>query len=297
VGTFIRRFQRWLAPGLVAGLAGIATLVLGVDSGPGSASSPAPPAAPASLLGALDLPRQPLQPQSIVAAAQPESPQSLFEFIWPADGHVSQGMTPKHPSGVDVGVPIGSEVRAVRAGVVFFAGGDPCCSYGNFIVVAHDDGWSSVYGHLSKFLAKAGDPVVQGQVIALSGDTGTVDGPHVHFELRAQGRPVDPLDHLRPPRPAPRYVPDTPTPRPTATPLPSSDLRPGEAMLLAVDWMAGNSSYAYAIDASTCYAMERSVNWLVTCRGSLQGCVGEECEAYLSACVLEQPRLIARFCP
>ena len=297
MGRFVRRFERWLAPGLVAGLAGIATLVLVVDSALGSASSPARPAVSASLPRVLDLPRQPLEAQSLAAAAQPAPAEGSFEFIWPADGHVSQGMTPKHPSGIDVGVPIGSEVRAVRDGAVVFAGGDPCCSYGNFVVVGHDDGWSSLYGHLSKFLVKAGDRVAQGQVIALSGDTGMVDGPHVHFELRSEGRPVNPLADLLPARRAPPYVPDPPTPRPTATPLPSSDLRPGEAMLLAIDWMAGNSSYAYAIDASTCYAMERGINWLVTCKGSLQGCAGALCEAYLSACVLEQPRLIARFCP
>jgi len=278
----------------VAGLAGIATLVLVVHSASGSPPSAAPPAVLSSVAVAPGGGGQPSFAPRSVAAAQPEPTASPFEFIWPADGHVSQGMTPKHPSGIDVGVPTGSEARAVRDGVVFFVGGDPCCSYGNFIVIGHDEGWSSVYGHLSKFLVKAGDQVKQGQVIALSGDTGYVNGPHVHFELRSEGRLVNPLDYLLPARPAPPYVPDTPAPSPTPK---GPDLESGEATMLAMGWMSQNNAYAYTIDAATCYAMEQAINWLVTCKGTLQGCAGAACEAYLSACVLEQPRLIARFCP
>jgi biotin carboxyl carrier protein len=280
----------------VAVLAVIATLVLVVRSASGSPASQVatPPAVLSSVSAA---PRSAASSPATASPAAAEPTRSPFEFIWPADGNVSQGMTPKHPSGVDVGVPTGSEVRAVRDGVVFFVGGDPCCSYGNFIVIGHGEGWSSVYGHLSKFLAKAGDQVKQGQVIALSGETGYVDGPHVHFELRSQGRAVNPLAYLRPARSAPPYVPDTPVPSPTPAPPPGPDLQPGEAIVLAAGWMSQNNAYAYTIDAATCYAMERDVNWLVTCEGSLQGCAGSGCAAYLSACVLEQPRLIARFCP
>jgi len=294
VKGFTRRFEQLFALTLVAVLVGIATLVLVVRSASGSPQGQAPPAVFSSVSAA---PRSVASPPATAAPAAAEPTQTPFEFIWPAEGRVSQGMTPKHPSGIDVGVPVGSEVRAVRDGVVFFAGGDPCCSYGNFIVIGHDEGWSSVYGHLSKFLVKAGDQVVQGQVIALSGDTGYVDGPHVHFELRSQGRAVNPLQHLLPARSAPPYVPDTPAPSPTLAPPPGPDLRPGEAIVLATGWMSQNNAYAYTIDAAACYAMERDVNWLVTCEGSLQGCAGPGCEAYLSACVLEQPRLIARFCP
>ena len=67
--------------------------------------------------------------------------------------------------------------------------------------------------------------------------------------------------------------------------------------MLAMEWMSRNSSYAYTIDAGTCYALEQEINWLVTCEGSLEGCAGAACAVYLSACVLEQPRLIAKFCP
>jgi hypothetical protein len=220
--------------------------------------------------------------------------ESGLPFVWPADGDVSQGMTLKHPTGIDIAANTGSDVRAVRDGVVFFAGGDLCCSYGNYIAVGHDDGWSSVYGHLSKFLVKAGDQVKQGQVIGLSGQTGHADGPHVHFELRSFGRPVNPLDHLWPARYV-REVNDTPGAVQSPTPQ-TAELRPEEATLLAIGWMTQNAGYAYAIDASSCYAMQSEINWLVTCKGALQGCAGAACETYLSACVLEQPRLIAKYC-
>ena len=292
---FTRRCERWLAPGLVAGLGGIATLVLVVNSASGSPSNGQAAADGRSLLSRPAVSAAPWSVATAPAVAEPA--RGPYEFIWPADGRVSQGMTPKHPSGIDVGVFTGSEVRAVRDGAVFFAGGDPCCSYGNFIVIGHDEGWSSVYGHLSIFLVKAGDQVKQGQVIALSGETGHLDGPHLHFELRSEGRPVDPLDYLLPARSAPPYVPDTPVPSPTPKPPPGPDLQPGEATMLAMEWMSQNSSYAYTIDAGTCYALEQEINWLVTCEGSLEGCAGAACAVYLSACVLEQPRLIAKFCP
>jgi hypothetical protein len=211
-------------------------------------------------------------------------------------------MTPRHPSGIDIASGTGGEVRAARGGAVSFVGGDPCCSYGNFIVIAHDDGWWTVYGHLSEFLVKQGDLVAQGQPIGLSGDTGYATGPHLHFEIRRDGRVVNPLDYLHPAR----FVqPEEPAPvaaanpaAPTATPVLSSDLSAADATVLGIAWMAGNQDAAYSIDPSTCYAIEYGVNWLVTCEGQLEGCArAGACERYLSACVFEQPRLVTRFCP
>jgi hypothetical protein len=282
------RFQGWLVPGLLAALVGItaiaaATCVL-IHSPTGRAA-PAVVAQPAAFSSWFLLNVAPPE-------RAPVATESGLPFVWPADGYVSQGMTPKHPSGIDIAANTGSEVRAVRDGVVFFVGGDLCCSYGNYIVVGHDDGWSSVYGHLSKFSVKVGDQVKQGQVIGLSGQTGHADGPHVHFELRSFGRPVNPLDHLWPARYV-QVVIDTPV----AVPSPqTAELRPEEATVLAIGWMTQNAPYAYAIDASSCYAMQSEINWLVTCRGALEGCAGAACQTYLSACVLEQPRLIAQFC-
>ena len=286
------RFQCWLVPCLLAALAGITAIVAAacvLIHSPTGRAAPAVGAHPAAFSS-----------WSLLNVAAPEATpvatESGLPFVWPADGYVSQGMTPKHPTGIDIAANTGSDVRAVRDGVVFFVGGDPCCSYGDYIVVGHDDGWSSVYGHLSKFLVKVGDQVKQGQVIGLSGQTGHADGPHVHFELRSFGRPVNPLDHLWPPRYV-QDVNDTPVAVPSPTPAPqTAELRSEEATFLAIGWMTQNAPYAYAIDASSCYALQSEVNWLVTCKGALQGCAGVACQTYLSACVLEQPRLIAKFC-
>jgi murein DD-endopeptidase MepM/ murein hydrolase activator NlpD len=117
-------------------------------------------------------------------------------FIWPAEGPISQPMSAKHPLGIDIGVNTGSRVVATRDGYVAFAGGNSCCSYGWYIVVQHDDGWSSVYGHLSAFAVSAGEQVTQGQLLGLSGDTGKSSGPHLHFEVRHWGGVVDPQEYL-----------------------------------------------------------------------------------------------------
>lgn len=98
-------------------------------------------------------------------------------------------------SGVDVACPRGSEVLAARDGkVVFtgFAGG-----YGNLVVLKHECGYRSLYGHLSKPLVRPGETVKQGAVIALSGNTGRTTGPHLHFEVRQDGSFVNPWHVLQ----------------------------------------------------------------------------------------------------
>ena len=69
-------------------------------------------------------------------------------------------------------------------------------SYGNYIVIAHGDGFLTLYGHLDKLLVTAGQMVKQGQVIGLCGSTGWSSGPHVHFEIRKDGTFVDPAPYL-----------------------------------------------------------------------------------------------------
>ena len=117
-------------------------------------------------------------------------------FVWPADGWFVQAMAAGHPAGIDIGLEMGAEVRAVRDGTVVFAGGDPCCVYGNFVIVQHDEGWSSLYAHLSAIDVRFGERVSQGERIGLAGSTGKSSGPHVHFELRSGNGAVDPLDYL-----------------------------------------------------------------------------------------------------
>ena len=108
-------------------------------------------------------------------------------------------MWAKHPSGIDIAVDSGTPIRAVRDGRVVSASGDPCCSYGLFVVVEHSDGWTSLYGHLSLIAVEEGEEVRQSQLIGLSGQSGYTSGAHLHFELRESGTPVDPLRYLAPP--------------------------------------------------------------------------------------------------
>lgn len=98
--------------------------------------------------------------------------------------------TIKHHNGVDLSAKAGSAIRSVAPGVVIFAGA--VGGYGKLIVVQHDSSVTTHYGHCQKILAKVGERVLSGQVIALVGSTGISTGPHLHFELRVKGKPLNP---------------------------------------------------------------------------------------------------------
>ena len=121
------------------------------------------------------------------------------KFRWPVKGQVLAGFG-KRPDGsqndgVDVSVPVGTDVHAASAGTIAYAGSE-LKGYGNLILVRHDNGWVSAYAHASEILVKRGDAVTRGQVIAKSGQSGTVGQPQLHFELRQGSKPVDPTPHL-----------------------------------------------------------------------------------------------------
>lgn len=97
-------------------------------------------------------------------------------------------------AGTDVGVPIGTTVRASRGGKVITAGW--VGGYGNCVMIDHGDGVVTVYGHLSEFSVSVGQYVDQGQQIALSGNTGRSTGPHLHFEIRVNGVATDAIPYL-----------------------------------------------------------------------------------------------------
>jgi murein DD-endopeptidase MepM/ murein hydrolase activator NlpD len=97
-------------------------------------------------------------------------------------------------AGTDVGVPIGTTVRASRGGQVITAGW--VGGYGNCVIIDHGDGVATRYGHLSEVTVSVGQYVDQGEQIALSGNTGRSTGPHLHFEIRINGEAVDPLPYL-----------------------------------------------------------------------------------------------------
>ena len=97
--------------------------------------------------------------------------------------------------GIDLAVPWGSNVYAADGGVVEFAGWSG--GYGKLIIINHQNGYKTYYGHLSRFLVSPGQKVAKGQLIAKSGSTGRSTGPHLHFEVRKNGVPQNPLVYLR----------------------------------------------------------------------------------------------------
>lgn len=96
----------------------------------------------------------------------------------------------KHHNGVDLAAPEGAQVRSIQSGVVVFA--DPYGSYGNLIVVQHQNGITSHYGHCKTIQVKPGQRVSAGQLLGTVGATGKVTGPHLHFEIRKAGEALDP---------------------------------------------------------------------------------------------------------
>jgi len=98
-----------------------------------------------------------------------------------------------HP-GVDLGADARTPIHAASAGVVIVAG--DCGGYGNCVVIDHGTSLATVYGHQSQVLSQVGDIVAAGQVIGLVGSTGISTGPHLHFEVRLHGVPIDPVPLL-----------------------------------------------------------------------------------------------------
>ena len=97
--------------------------------------------------------------------------------------------------GINLAVPEGTAVKAAEDGTVIYAGNE-LKSYGNLVLIRHANGWVSAYAHNSELQVKRGEAVQRGQVVALSGMSGGVTTPQVHFELRKDATPVDPLQHL-----------------------------------------------------------------------------------------------------
>ena len=98
-------------------------------------------------------------------------------------------------NGIDVAAPVGTAIRAADSGVV--ATSAYRGSYGNLVIINHSNGYSTYYAHNSRNMVKAGQRVEKGQTIALVGSTGNSTGPHVHFEIRRNGTPINPLNFFR----------------------------------------------------------------------------------------------------
>jgi len=98
--------------------------------------------------------------------------------------------------GINLAVPEGTPVKAAEDGVVSYAGNE-LASNGNFVLIRHSNGYSTVYAHAQELLVKRGDHIKRGQVIAQSGRTGKVNAPQLHFEVRRGATPLDPVRFLK----------------------------------------------------------------------------------------------------
>jgi len=97
--------------------------------------------------------------------------------------------------GVDIACPVGTKIYAARGGRVTFAG--YADGYGKLVILEHEHGYTTYYGHLNRFTVKEGDSVGVGHNIALSGNTGRTTGPHLHFEIRRHGKALNPHTFIR----------------------------------------------------------------------------------------------------
>lgn len=151
-----------------------------------AARRPSPPATPTR-------PLPPGQPVVESATAAPG------QFSWPVDGTILSRFGPKpggrYNDGINIRAAAGTPVRAAAEGSVAYAGND-IPGFGGLILVKHGGGWITAYAHADALLVQRGQAVKRGDVIARAGQTGSVDEPQVHFEIREGRKPVDPLKYL-----------------------------------------------------------------------------------------------------
>jgi murein DD-endopeptidase MepM/ murein hydrolase activator NlpD len=145
----------------------------------------------------------PVAPVTTAPTAKEETTASLgaaatstggTEFRWPAKGRIIQGFGPGS-DGINIALPEGTPVKAVENGVVAYAGNE-LKGYGNLVLIRHDNGFVSAYANNGELKVKRGEQVKRGQTVALSGQSGNVSSPQLHFELRKGSTPVDPMPYL-----------------------------------------------------------------------------------------------------
>jgi hypothetical protein len=123
------------------------------------------------------------------------SGRQALRTAWPAIGPITSHYGPSHPLGIDIGQATGA-ILAATDGKVIFAGGDPCCSYGRFVVITGPAGLTTVYGHLETLSVREGDTVRLGQPLGEVGCSGHCSGNHLHFEVIKDGVRHNPMDYL-----------------------------------------------------------------------------------------------------
>ena len=128
---------------------------------------------------------------------------STGTMTWPAEGEITSPFgwrvhpifgTQRLHTGIDIGADYGDAIRAADGGVVIHA--DWMGGYGNAVIIDHGNGISTLSAHNSQLLVDEGQTVAKGQTVARCGSTGYSTGPHLHFEVRQNGSPVNPLNYL-----------------------------------------------------------------------------------------------------
>jgi murein DD-endopeptidase MepM/ murein hydrolase activator NlpD len=150
-------------------------------------------------------------PDGVMPAEQPWSPPSALArkltpdagavsatgtWIWPAAGSITQPWRPWHQA-IDIANRASGNILAADAGQVVVAGWPDNWGYGNRVVIDHGNGYQTLYAHLSRFSVVVNQTVKRGDVIGQMGSTGRSTGTHLHFEIRLNGRGLDPLGFLK----------------------------------------------------------------------------------------------------
>ncbi|MBT7641898.1 MAG: M23 family metallopeptidase [Rhodobiaceae bacterium] len=165
------------------------------DERAGRAASLGRPAPDAKLTEAKSQTKKTVSQKRVKRAALPAAPRRVGRFQVPVQGKVISNFGTKpnglHNDGINIAARNGTPIKAAENGVVVYTGNE-LRGYGNLLLVRHGEGWVTAYAHASKFLVKPGDRVKQGQSIAEVGQTGNVDRPQVHFEVRKGTRAVNP---------------------------------------------------------------------------------------------------------
>jgi murein DD-endopeptidase MepM/ murein hydrolase activator NlpD len=130
-------------------------------------------------------------------AGSPSATPSSAGLIWPVNGPITSPFGwrwGRMHQGIDIGVGMGTPIKAAAGGTVIYCGWES--GYGNLTVIDHGGNLATAYGHQSSIAVACGQQVAQGDVIGYVGCTGHCTGPHLHFEVRINGEPVDPLGYL-----------------------------------------------------------------------------------------------------
>ena len=154
-------------------------------------STPPPTSAPQKMAEQRMAP--PAEPK--IEAVKPDAPPPGIRLSWPAKGKVVEDFIDGKNKGIDIAGKLGDPIQAASDGRVVYAG-NSLRGYGNLVIVKHDNTYLTAYAHNRNLLVKEGDTVRKGQKIAEMGDT-DANSVRLHFELRVNGKPVDPLPFLQ----------------------------------------------------------------------------------------------------